>query len=80
MSVELKYIHKDGSIRWWTVDAVKISDDRFIGFSIDITDRKQAEEDLINLSRLDYLTGYTTGGSSRTSSGVWMKQSCCPCQ
>ncbi len=57
MSVELKYIHKDGSIRWWTVDAVKISDDRFIGFSIDITDRKQAEEDLINLSRLDYLTG-----------------------
>ncbi len=57
MSAELKYIHKDSSIRWWTVDAVRISDKRFLGFSIDITDRKQAEEDLINLSKLDFLTG-----------------------
>lgn len=57
MSAELKYIHKDGSIRWWTVDAVKISDTRFLGFSIDITDRKQAEEDLISMSKHDYLTG-----------------------
>jgi diguanylate cyclase (GGDEF)-like protein/PAS domain S-box-containing protein len=57
MSAELKYIHEDGSTRWWTVDAVKISSNRFIGFSIDITDRKKAEEDLINLSKRDYLTG-----------------------
>jgi len=57
MSTELKYYHKDGSTRWWTVDAVKISDKRFLGFSIDITDRKQAEANLINLSKHDYLTG-----------------------
>lgn len=57
MSAELKYIHKNGVTRWWTVDAVKISDRRFIGFSIDITDRRQAEEDLINMSKIDYLTG-----------------------
>jgi len=57
MSAELKYSHKDGSTRWWTVDAVNISDKRFLGFSIDITVRKQAEEDLINLNQRDYLTG-----------------------
>lgn len=57
MSSEQKYYHKDGSVRWWTVDAVKISDNRYLGFSIDITDKKQAEEDLIHLSKSDYLTG-----------------------
>jgi len=57
MSAELKYRHKDGSVRWWTVDAVKIAENRFLGFSIDITDRKRAEEDLISLSEHDYLTG-----------------------
>jgi len=57
MSSEQKYCHKDGSVRWWTVDAVKITDRRYLGFSIDITDKKKAEEDLINLSKIDYLTG-----------------------
>ncbi|HHT17642.1 MAG TPA: PAS domain S-box protein [Papillibacter sp.] len=57
MSAELKYFHRDGHIRWWTVDAVKISENRFLTFSIDITDRKQAEADLINLNKRDYLTG-----------------------
>ncbi len=57
MSTEQKYYHKDGSTRWWTVDAVKISDNRFLGFSIDITDRKQAEADLISINKHDYLTG-----------------------
>lgn len=54
---EAKYIHKDGSIRWWTVDAVKISKNRFLGFTIDITSKKQAEEELTFQSRHDYLTG-----------------------
>jgi diguanylate cyclase (GGDEF)-like protein/PAS domain S-box-containing protein len=57
LSTELKYLHKDGSIRWWTVDAVKISENRFLGFSIDITSKKQAEEELTFQSRHDYLTG-----------------------
>jgi diguanylate cyclase (GGDEF)-like protein/PAS domain S-box-containing protein len=57
MSAELKYRHNDGSVRWWAVDAVKLSDNRFLVFSIDITDRKQAEEELINLNQRDYLTG-----------------------
>ncbi|MFA7636815.1 MAG: PAS domain S-box protein [Monoglobales bacterium] len=57
ISTELKYKHKDGSIRWWTVDAVRISRNRFLGFSIDITSKKQAEEELKFQSRRDYLTG-----------------------
>jgi len=62
MSAELRYRHKDGSTRWWTVDAVKIPVNRFLVFSIDITDRKQAEENLINLSKRDYLTGIYNRG------------------
>lgn len=57
ISTELKYIHNDGSIRWWTVDAVKISENRFLGFTIDTTSKKQAEEELTFQSRRDYLTG-----------------------
>jgi len=57
MSAELKYIHRNGFTGWWTVDVVKLSQNRFLGFSIDITGRKQAEAALINLSERDYLTG-----------------------
>jgi two-component system sensor histidine kinase UhpB len=34
--------HKDGTIRWWSVEAVKLSATRFLGFTKDITDRKNA--------------------------------------
>jgi two-component system sensor histidine kinase UhpB len=50
--------HKNGSIRWWTVEAVKLSETRFLGFTKDITERKhailevqQAREDLQQLNR-----------------------------
>lgn len=54
---ETKYIHKDGSMRWWTIDAVKISESRFLGFAIDTTLKKQAEEELKFQSTRDHLTG-----------------------
>jgi diguanylate cyclase len=54
---DLTFVHKDGSVRWWTVDAVKISDHRYIGFSCDITEEKNAEENLRHLSYHDSLTG-----------------------
>ncbi|MEI6842160.1 MAG: PAS domain S-box protein, partial [Methanomicrobiales archaeon] len=43
---EMLFRHKDGSLRSWSVDAVRLSPTRFIGFVKDITGRKQAEEAL----------------------------------
>ena len=40
-SAEVKFLHKDGSLRWWKIDAVKISENRYLGFSIDTTAKKQ---------------------------------------
>ncbi|MBP6180730.1 PAS domain S-box protein [Flavobacterium sp.] len=40
---EIKAIHKKGEIRWWSVEAVKLSANRFIGFVKDITESKKAE-------------------------------------
>ena len=57
MRAELRFIHQNGSIRWWTVDAVKLSEDRYLGFTSDITDKKAAEADLFYTSYHDFLTG-----------------------
>ena len=43
---DVKSIHKNGDIRWWFVDAVKLSDHQFIGFVKDITESKQAAEEI----------------------------------
>ncbi|MHB1485921.1 MAG: sensor domain-containing diguanylate cyclase/phosphohydrolase [Saccharofermentanales bacterium] len=57
ISSELQFKHKSGLIRWWSIDAVKLSEQRFIGFSYDITDEKRAEEYLLYLGFHDQLTG-----------------------
>lgn len=57
MSAVLQYKHKNSSNRWWVINAVKLSDNRFLGFSSDITDRKKTEDDLVYLIYHDYLTG-----------------------
>jgi PAS domain S-box-containing protein len=46
-SSEFYYKHKNGTNRMWSIDAVKISDTRFLGFARDITERKQSEKELI---------------------------------
>jgi len=46
LSDEYAYKHKDGAPHWWTVDAVKLSDTRFLGFARDITQRKIMEDKL----------------------------------
>jgi|GEM_PF-860895 len=43
---EFSFIKKDRSIGYWSVEAVKLSDQRFLGFVVDITKRKEAEEEL----------------------------------
>lgn len=37
---------KDGEIVWWTVYGVRLSDEKVIGFTIDITKRKEKEAEL----------------------------------
>jgi len=45
---ELIYKTKTGKLRWWSVSAQKISDNRSIGFCEDITKRKETEEKFNN--------------------------------
>lgn len=45
-SSDIGFVTKNGEKRFWTVDAVKLSETRFLGFVKDITDRIQAEEEL----------------------------------
>jgi len=42
----MQYKHKDGSNRWWSVDAVKLTNHRFLGFAKDISERKHMEAEL----------------------------------
>ncbi|HSO88248.1 MAG TPA: PAS domain S-box protein, partial [Draconibacterium sp.] len=44
---EFPFIKKDKSLGYWTVDAVKLSDNLFLGFVVDTTERRRAEEALM---------------------------------
>ncbi|ADI74045.1 PAS/PAC sensor signal transduction histidine kinase [Methanohalobium evestigatum Z-7303] len=46
VSAELPFITKNDSLRYWILDAVKLLEDKYIGFTTDITDRKRIEEEL----------------------------------
>ncbi|MFH1138953.1 MAG: PAS domain S-box protein [Pseudomonadota bacterium] len=53
---EAAFRHKSGERRWWSVSGVKLSDERFLFFSHDITARKLAEQGLYhNEARLESL-------------------------
>ena len=45
-SGERCWIRKDGTKWWSTCDAVRLSEDRFLAFCLDVTDRKEMEESL----------------------------------
>lgn len=45
---ESRFVRKDGTIGWWTVDAVKIDENNFIGFSKDISEQRKSLEELEN--------------------------------
>lgn len=48
-SGELAFVRKDSTKRFWTADVVKLSELRYLGFVVDITERKQAEEEILRL-------------------------------
>jgi PAS domain S-box-containing protein len=43
---EAQFLTKEGDVRWWTVNAVRLDEDRFLGFTEDITERKEMEREL----------------------------------
>ncbi len=52
LSIELTYKNKQDEMRWWAVAAVRIAENRYLGYANDITDKKQAE---LALKRSEYL-------------------------
>jgi len=40
---EVQFLHKDGSMRWWALEAIRLTDTRYLGFARDTTERKQTE-------------------------------------
>jgi PAS domain S-box-containing protein len=63
ISTEHEFIKKDGTSGWWMVDAVKISRDRFLGFTTEITDRKSTEKSL-RQNELKFRTVFETATDS----------------
>ena len=51
-SGEMPFVKKDGSKGYWVVDAVKLSDKRFLGFTTETTERKLSEIKLLEKDRL----------------------------
>ncbi len=49
---EMLFRPKNGEKRWWSVTAVKISDTQILGFCNDITERKYAEEKILETNAL----------------------------
>ena len=56
MSGEAQYMHKNGEKRWLSIDAVKLDENRYMGFVSDITEKKMTEGKLLYLSYHDHLT------------------------
>jgi PAS domain S-box-containing protein len=50
-SIETPFRHRDGSKKIWRVDAVQISDDRFMGFVTDITEKIKTREKIAEALR-----------------------------
>lgn len=63
---DLLFAHKDGTTHWLTINAVKLSDTRFLAFAKDINERKLTQERLIKkTSELENLNSYFIGRELR---------------
>ena len=39
--IDLQFIQKDGSLRWWSLDGIKLNNAAYLGFVKDITEGKK---------------------------------------
>lgn len=59
LKADLSYVHKNESIRWCSLNAVVLGENRLLAFTKDITSRKKMEEDLkSSLNQLQQLSKY----------------------
>ena len=63
VKVEEPFIHKSGEKRWWRVTAVKLSEERYLGYTEDITEKRASEQELLRAHRqfLTVLNGLDAG-------------------
>jgi len=53
------FVHKDGTRKWWSVDAVLLTNTRCLGYTKDITERKKSEMEVIKAKeQLELLNQY----------------------
>ena len=71
---DLLYKHKNGTERWWTVEAVKLDENRFLGFTKDITDRKNAIMEVMKArEELQFLNHYLMDAREAERASVAME-------
>jgi two-component system, NarL family, sensor histidine kinase UhpB len=59
LNADFEVLHKDGSKRWFAVEAIQLSESRFLGFTQDITDRKMANLEVMKArEELQHLNRY----------------------
>lgn len=59
-TIDIPYIHKTGIEKWWSVSAIRISENRYLAYAQDITDRKRNEQEIeLNRIRLEGLLRIT---------------------
>ncbi len=68
---ELQFLTKSGKKRWWEVSAIRLSKDRFLGFTHDITNKKQTAKALQESElRFKALHNASFGGIAIHENGV----------
>jgi|GEM_PF-2460850 len=60
-SGDFRYVTKSGKVKTWAVEAVKLSENRFLGFAKDITENKRVLEQLRQMEKMDAI-GQLAGG------------------
>ena len=73
-NADIEVLRKDGSKRWFAVDAIQLSSTRFLGFTKDITDRKNASLEVMKArEELQQLNRYLMDARENERAAVAME-------